>query len=388
MIPLMNISRQYKEIESEVSKTVLSVLESGKYIMGEHVKAFEKEFAEYVGVRFAISVGNGTDALVIALRALGVGAGDEVITCAMSFFATAEAISAVGATPVFVDCTLDTYTMDVQKIEEKINSKTKAIIPVHLYGQCADMDAINEIAKRNNIFVVEDAAQAAGATYKGKKAGSLGNIGCFSFFPTKNLGCAGDGGIITTNDEIFARKCRAYRVHGSGEDGKFAYESNHKSNVEDMDFGENLPKYYNFVIGYNSRLDELQAAILRIKLKYLDQWNGRRKELAEKYDREITNSHIKKPYVLQGNGHIYYTYVVKVTDREKLREALKNQEILSGVYFPVALHLQKVYEDLGYKKGDMPNAECLADCSLAIPMFAELEEFEQKEVIKALNKYL
>lgn len=389
MIPLMNIERQYETIKKELDETTIGVLSSGKYIMGENVKEFEKEFSEYMEVKYAVGVGNGTDALVIALRACGIKTGDEVITCAMSFFATAEAISSVGAIPVFVDCTSDTYTIDASKIEEKITEKTKAIIPVHLYGQCADMDEINEIAKKYNLLVIEDVAQAAGATYKGKKVGSLGDIACVSFFPTKNLGCAGDGGMILTNSDDLVKKCRAYRVHGSGLDGKYTYESMNKiTDAESIDFGENLPKYYNFLIGYNSRLDEIQATILRVKLKKLNEWNKTRGIIANRYSSLINNDSIIKPICKEDRSHIYYTYVIKTENREKLREELTKAEISSGVYFPVPLHLQKVYEHLGYKKGDMPNAESIANDSLAIPIFPELTNEEQDKVIEVLNKYV
>lgn len=387
-IPLMDVTRQYETIEQEIRENVLGVLRSGKYIMGEHVRSFEEEFAGYLGVKYAVAVGNGTDALVIALRAAEIGPGDEVITTAMSFFATAEAISAVGAMPVFVDCEKDTYTLDPDKIKEKITKKTKAIIPVHLYGQCADMERICQIAEKHQLLVIEDAAQAAGACYGEKKAGSLGHIGCFSFFPTKNLGCAGDGGMITTDSEEFARKCRAYRVHGSGADGKFLYESRQKGPIEPMDFHGHLPKYFNFAVGYNSRLDEIQAAILRVKLRYLDEWNQRRILLAKRYDDGIKNEGVKKPFCRDNARHIYYTYVICTENRDSLQAALKDQGIASGTYFPVPLHLQKVYMDLGYKKGDLPNAEYVADHSLAIPMFAELQEKEQESVIQVVNAWM
>lgn len=223
MIPLMNLTRQYQSLEQKLDWAALQVLHSGKYILGEEVAQFEREFAAYCGVKYAVGVGNGTDALVIALLAAGVEQGDEVITCAMSFFATAEAIATVGATPVFVDCTRDTYVIDAEKIEQNVTERTKAIIPVHLYGQCAEMEKINEIAKRHHLYVIEDCAQAAGAEYKGKRAGSMGDMGCVSFFPTKNLGCAGDGGMIITNDEELYNLCQAYRVHGSGINGFLAY---------------------------------------------------------------------------------------------------------------------------------------------------------------------
>lgn len=389
MIPLMNLTRQYKSLEEELDSAALRVLHSGQYIMGEEVSEFEKEFATYCGTKYAVGVGNGTDALMIALMAAGVGNGDEVITSAMSFFATAEAIAVVGATPVFVDCQKDNGIIDVEAIEEKISPKTKAIIPVHLYGQCADMDKINEIARKHNLMVIEDAAQAAGAEYKGKKAGSLGDIGCFSFFPTKNLGCAGDGGIITTNNETVYKCCMAYRVHGSGINGLFAYgeEKGITVSEEDVDFQGNLPKYYNFVIGHNSRLDALQAALLRIKLPQLDEWNEKRRRIASVYEEKIQNLHIEKMKCGADKKHIYYVYVLEVDNREKFRDYMKENGIATGVYFPVPLHQQRVFENLGYTKGDMPNAEYLAEHGVAIPMFAELTDIEIERIIQTVNDW-
>ncbi|MGN0271933.1 MAG: DegT/DnrJ/EryC1/StrS family aminotransferase [Lachnospiraceae bacterium] len=388
-IPLMNLTRQYKSLEKDLDSAALRVLHSGQYIMGEEVSEFEKEFAAYCGTKYAVGVGNGTDALMIALMAAGVGNGDEVITSAMSFFATAEAIAVVGATPVFVDCQKENGMIDVEAIEEKISPKTKAIIPVHLYGQCADMDKINEIARKHNLIVIEDAAQAAGAEYKGKKAGSLGDIGCFSFFPTKNLGCAGDGGIITTNNETVYKCCMAYRVHGSGINGLLAYgeEKGIAVSEEDVDFQGNLPKYYNFVIGHNSRLDALQAALLRIKLPQLDEWNEKRRRIASVYEEKIQNPHIEKMKCGADKKHIYYVYVLEVDNREKFRDYMKENGIATGVYFPVPLHLQRVFENLGYTKGDMPNAEYLAEHGVAIPMFAELTDIEVDRIIQTVNDW-
>lgn len=388
-IPLMNLTRQYKSLEKDLDSAALRVLHSGQYIMGEEVSEFEKEFAAYCGTKYAVGVGNGTDALMIALMAAGVGNGDEVITSAMSFFATAEAIAVVGATPVFVDCQKENGMIDVEAIEEKISPKTRAIIPVHLYGQCADMDKINEIARKHNLIVIEDAAQAAGAEYKGKKAGSLGDIGCFSFFPTKNLGCAGDGGIITTNNETVYKCCMAYRVHGSGINGLLAYgeEKGIAVSEEDVDFQGNLPKYYNFVIGHNSRLDALQAALLRIKLQQLDEWNEKRRRIASVYEEKIQNPHIEKMKCGADKKHIYYVYVLEVDNREKFRDYMKENGIATGVYFPVPLHLQRVFENLGYTKGDMPNAEYLAEHGVAIPMFAELTDIEVDRIIQTVNDW-
>ena len=389
MIPAMNVTRQYASIQDELDKAALTVLHDGQYILGKTVSEFEEAFAAYCGVKYAVGVGNGSDALVMALKACGVKPGDEVITTAMSFSATAEAITSVGAVPVFVDCTRDSYTIDPAEVEKKVGPKTKAIIPVHLYGQCADMDTLNAIAKANGLKVIEDCAQAAGATYKGKKAGSLGDAGCISFFPTKNLGCAGDGGIIVTDDECIYRQCKAFRAHGSGLDGLYTYgiQNGVEVSEDSMDFNGNLPKYFNFVTGYNSRLDALQAALLSVKLPYLDGWNERRREIAKQYDERITNPAVAKPVVCKDNTHIYYVYAVTTDKRDAFREYLKQNEITSGVYFPVPFHLQKVYEGLGYKKGDMPNAEFVAEHSLVLPMFPELTQEEINAVIEAVNRW-
>lgn len=388
-IPLMNLQRQYQNLKQQIDKAVLDVLASGRYIMGPNVKAFEKEFATYIGVKHAISVANGTDALQIALQSCNIKQGDEVITCGMSVFATSEAISSVGATPVFIDCRNDTYILDPDKIEEKITNKTKAILVVHLYGQCADMDKINEIAHKHNLKVIEDTAHATGATYKGKHAGSLGDIGCVSLFPTKNLGCDGDGGIITTNNDQLARICRALRVNGSGLDGKFAYNifNNIENDENDIDFGKNLPKYFNFVVGCNSRLDEIQAAILRVKLPYLDGWNIRRREIAQYYNEHITNPLFIKPAVDKHCEHIYYVYVLKTKYRDEFRDYMEKSGIATGVYFPVPLHLQVVYKNLKYKPGDLPNVENLADEGVAIPMFPELTIDELKRIVNVINNF-
>ena len=365
-------------------------MHDGQYILGETVENFERKFASYCQTGYAIGVANGSDALVIALKACGVKADDEVITTAMSFSATAEAITSVGAKPVFEDCTIDTYLIDPKDVEKKITDKTKAIIPVHLYGQCADMDQINELAYKYDLKVIEDCAQAVGATYKGKKAGSLGNVGCFSFFPTKNLGCDGDGGAIVTNDEKIYRQCRALRAHGSGLDGLFTYGIQNCVDIseENIDFNGNLPKYYNFVPGYNSRLDAIQAAILSVKLDYLDKWNERRNEIAKQYYERIVNQSIIKPFVSNENTHIYYVYTIATKKRDELRNYLKMNGITSGGYFPVPFHLQKVYENLGYKRGDFPNSEYVAEQSLVLPMFPELTQEEIDDVVETINRWI
>jgi len=389
-IPLLDLKKQYFDMKKEAEDKVLKVLENGAYIMGEYVKSFEKDFADYIGVKHAISVGNGTDALVIALKALGIGQGDEVITTPYTFFATAEAISFVGAVPVFVDVKLDTYNIDADKIEDKITNKTKAIMPVHIFGLCADMDKINKIAKKHNLYVIEDACQAAGSVYNGKKAGALADIACFSFFPTKNLGCAGDGGIITTDNDDLAVICKALRVHGSGEMGLRAYNllNNIDSEVEEDTSSDNTvynaKKYYNYLVGHNSRLDEIQAALLSIKLKKLDEYVAKRRENAEYYTEKLKNSLYTTPIEEQNNKHSYHQYILQTENREKITKKLAGKGIGTGVYYPVPLHLQKCYTSLGYKSGDMPNAEYLSHRTFAIPVFPEMSAEETEYVINAL----
>ncbi len=393
-IPLINLKKQYESIKDEVDKAVSEVLSSAQYIMGTNVKEFEKEFSEYLGVKHAISVGNGTDALIIALKALGIGEGDEVITTPWTFFATAESISFVGATPVFVDVRLDTFNIDPSKIEEKITPKTKAIMVVHIFGQPCDMDEINRIAKRHNLYVIEDAAQAVGSEYKGQKIGTLSDIATFSFFPTKNLGCAGDGGMIVTNDDNLATICRALRTHGSGENGQKAYniihnldeKLNEEKNVDNTVY--NPLKYYNYLIGHNSRLDEIQAAILRVKLKYLNEWNDKRRENAKFYNENLKDTRLVTPYEENNVKHIYHLYILQSEKREEIVEFLNKKGIATGIYYPVPLHLQKAYKDLGYKEGDLPNAEYLSHRTFAIPMFAELTDEEKNYIVQTINNYL
>lgn len=386
MIPLMNVERQAKSLGDSLTRRVTETVLSGQYILGNEVKQFERDFAEYCERKYAIGVASGTDAITIALKALGIGYGDEVITSAMSFFATPEAISNVGATPVFVDCTRDTFTIDVEKIESKITKNTKAIIPVHIYGQCADMDRINEIARKYELFVVEDCAQAAGATYKTHKACGMGDVSCVSFFPTKNLGGAGDGGIILTNSEDIYKKCRAFRAHGSGVDGQYTYNS-FIATKDEVDEKSNPTKYDNYVIGFNSRLDEIQATILNIKLPYLNSWNSKRNIIASKYNSGIKNDLVVKPKVQNGNYHVYYVYVVLVEDQNSFRKYLEDKGVSTGVYFPIPLHLQKPFEKLGYKEGEFPNAEYVSKHSVAIPMFPELTDHEVEYIIECINDY-
>lgn len=391
MLPLLNLKRQYENIKNEANQAINVVLENGSYIMGENVKSFEKEFSQYLGVKHSVSVGNGTDALVIALKALNIGDGDEVITSPYTFFATAEAISFVGAIPVFVDVRLDTYNIDENKIEEKITDKTKAIMPVHIFGQCAEMDKINEIAKKHNLYVIEDACQAAGAAYKGEKAGALSDVSCFSFFPTKNLACAGDGGMICTNDDKLDIILRALKAHGSGEMGQKAYNilNNINEVVEEDNSNDNTvynpKKYYNYLIGHNSRLDELQASLLRIKLRHLDEYIDNRRRTAEFYKENLKDTVLKMPCEDVNGKHSYHLFIVQSEDRENFVSKLSEKGIATGVYYPVPLHLQKCYTQLGYKTGDMPNAEYLSKRTFAIPMFPEINEEEKNFVVNTIR---
>lgn len=391
-IPLIDLKAQYESLAKELNEATLEVLSSANYIMGKNVLDFEKEFAEYIGVKHAISVGNGTDALVLSLKALGIGLNDEVITTPFTFFATAEAISAVGATPVFVDVDKDTFNIDVTQIEEKITNKTKAIMPVHIFGQCADMDEINEIAKKHNLYVIEDACQAIGGKYKGKNVGSLGDIACFSFFPTKNLGCAGDGGMIVTNDDNIAIIAKALRTHGSGENGQKAYnllnniEEEVKSAEGSNDTIYNPLKYYNYLIGYNTRLDAIQAAILKVKIKEIDNWNAKRREIAKVYNEALKDTDFVTPVCKEDVDSVYHMYILQSENREEVLQKLKEANIATGVYYPVPLHLQKVYKGLGYKEGDMPVAEYLSHRTFAIPVYPELTDKQIEYIISNLKK--
>ncbi|MDU1087095.1 MAG: DegT/DnrJ/EryC1/StrS family aminotransferase [Finegoldia magna] len=391
-IPLFNLKRQYKNIEEEVNANVLECFKNAQYIMGENVKQFEKEIAEKIGVKHAITVGNGTDALIIALKSLGIKEGDEVITTDYTFFATAEAIRFVGATPVFCDVELDTYNIDPSQIEEKITDKTKAIICVHLFGNACKMDEINDIAKRHNLYVVEDAAQAINSQYKGKNVGNLGDIACFSFFPTKNLGCFGDGGMITTNDDDLATIIRALKVHGSGENGMKAYAILNDEEVEvvEQNSGDNTVynplKYYNYLIGHNSRLDEIQAAILRIKLKHLDEYTENRRSISHKYIDALKDTSLVMPTETEGGKHVFHLFILQSENREDIESKLKEKGIATGTYYKVPMHLQKAFNDLGYKKGDFPNAEYLSERTFAIPLFPEMNDEEREYIINSIKE--
>lgn len=366
MIPFVDLKAQYDSIKDEIDEAIQNVINNTSFIMGEELKKFEEEFAQFCDVKYAIGVANGSDALILALRACGIGEGDEVITIPHTFIATAEAISNVVGKVIFVDIDPKTYTIDVSKIEEKINKRTKAIIPVHLYGQSANMDPIMRLAKKYDLKVIEDAAQAHGAEYKGKKVGSIGDVGCFSFYPGKNLGAYGDAGMITTNNEEISKKLRLLRNHGRV-----------------------TKKYEHEIEGYSSRLDNLQAAILRVKLKYLNKWNAMRRKNAEKYNELLGNiGEITTPYEADYAKHVYHLYVIRVKNgRDKLREELKSKGVATGIHYPIPLHLQPAYSYLGYKRGGFPVTEKASQEILSLPMFAELNGGQIEEIVKIIKNF-
>jgi len=363
-VPFLDLKRQYDAIKKEIDEAVFSVLSHTKFILGPEVKSLEERVAAYCGTKYAIGVASGTDALLLSLRACEVKPGDEVITTSFSFFASAGVISRLGAIPVFVDIDADTYNIDPAQVEKKISPKTKAIMPVHLFGQCADMDPIIDVAKQHNLKVVEDAAQSIGAGYKGKKAGTIGDFGCFSFFPSKNLGGAGDGGMVVTDDPEMAEMIRILRVHGS------------------------KPKYYHSIIGYNSRLDTLQAAILAVKLKHLDDWSKKRRKHAEAYNSAFKDLDIITPKEESYSYHIYNQYTIAVKKRDELRKYLKQKEIGHDSYYPVPLHLQECYKFLGYNKGDLPVSEKRAEEVVSIPVYPELTQQEQEYIISTIKEFV
>lgn len=364
MIPISDPKSQLKPIKNEILDLFAEVLKSGHYILGPYVEKLEHEIANRLSVNEAIGVANGTDALVLTLEAFGIGKGDEVITTPFTFFATAEAITRVGATPVFVDVDKDSFNIDPKLIEEKVTLATKAILPVHIFGQPAKMDEIHKIAKKFDLVVIEDAAQAFGATYKGKEVGSLGDAACFSFFPTKNLSTMGDGGLVTTSNPNVAQKIRELRVHGSRR------------------------KYLHHKIGYNSRLDEVHAAILFTCLKYIDQWNRQRIMLANRYISELEElSFISLPKTEPNTKHVYHLFCIKSDFREDLIAHLTKHRIQSGIYYPRCLHLQEVYQDLNYKKGDLPVAEKLSEQLFAIPLYPNLSFKDQDKIIQVIKNF-
>lgn len=387
-IQLMDVQRQHETYASEYEEAALEILRSGHYIGGEEVSLFEEEFASYEGAKYGISCGNGTDSIVIALRALGIGVGDEVITVSWTFFATAEAIASVGATPVFVDVCEDTYCMNPALIEPAITRKTKAILPVNFYGNSCDMDAIRIICKKYNLYLITDCAQSAGTRYKGERKNTLGDVSCFSFFPTKNLGCAGDGGMILTNDENIAKACRSLKVHGSGKEGLWTLKREY--GLKGKEFPDNMPigesKYYNYLIGYNSRLDAIQAAILRKKLTHLEEFITGRRNNAKIFDDAFKNTKCITPIEGKNVYHSYYIYALKHNRAKQIMKKLKEAGIACGTYYPVPLHLQGAFQKLGYKMGDLPITEELSKTTFAIPVFPEMYEEERKYIIEQVKK--
>ncbi|RLD01147.1 MAG: transcriptional regulator [Chloroflexi bacterium] len=361
-VPLLDLVSQYKEIKPEIDAAIQRVLDSGYFILGPEVVALEAEVADYLGVAHGIGVASGTDALILALRALDIRAGDEVILPAYSFFATVGAILHVGAIPVFVDVDEKTYCIDAEQVRAKISEKTKAIIPVHLYGQSADMDVLVEIAAEHDLRIIEDNAQAFGAEYKGRKTGGIGDIGCLSFFPSKNLGGYGDGGMVVTDNPKLAENLRMLRVHGWKK------------------------KYFPEVLGYNSRLDALQAAILRVKLPYLDGWNDGRRKVAHAYSSALAGiENLRTPYEAPDRKHVYHLYILQIPNRDELESHLKEAEIGTSVYYPQPLHLAEPCRALGYKEGDFPVAEKASAETIAIPVYPEMSNEQIDYVVEVLK---
>jgi dTDP-4-amino-4,6-dideoxygalactose transaminase len=378
-IPPLDLAQQYQTISEEVSKAVLEVLASGRYIGGPPVQGFERQFAAYVGVEECVACNSGTDALYLALRALNIGLGDQVITTPFTFIATAEVITHVGATPVFVDIDPLTYNLDLNQLPAAITSKTRAVLPVHLFGQPVDMTRLMSIAQSRGLAVIEDCAQATGAEWAGRKTGSIGHVGCFSFFPTKNLGACGDGGAVTTNDAALAEAIRTLKEHGSNR------------------------RYYHEATGINSRLDAVQAAILQVKLRYLDTWNDLRRQVAARYRQLLAPlPGMILPQELTGGRSVWNQYTIRLLGnrldpafhskpgsyRDEVRSRLQECGVGSMVYYPLPLHLQPVYADLGYQAGDLPVAEQVAAEVLSLPMFPELSPAQQAQVVYRLKDCL
>ncbi|MBX3235456.1 MAG: DegT/DnrJ/EryC1/StrS family aminotransferase [Nitrospiraceae bacterium] len=366
-IPLLDLKAQYQSMRSEILAAIEATCDDQGFILGPRVAALEQAIAKYVGSSHGIGVASGSDALLLALMALGVRAGDEVVTVPFTFFATAGAISRLGAKPVFVDIRPDTFNMDPALLERAITSKTKAIIPVHLFGQCADMDAINQIAKRHKIGVIEDACQAIGAGRGGKRAGVLGDLACFSFFPSKNLGGFGDGGMVTTNDKAVAESIAMLRVHGS------------------------RVRYVHEAIGINSRLDALQAAILLVKLKRLDDWAEGRRKNAARYQKLFADAKLQGrvtlPTVEASSFHVFNQFTLRVQKRDELRAYLKDKGVGTEVYYPVPMHLQNCYRDLGHQKGSFPQSERAAEEVLSLPIYAELSDEQLQYVVQTIAEF-
>ncbi len=369
-VPVLNLRAQYQAMRDEIEPVLLRVIESQMFVMGPEVEALEAELAAYCGAAHGIGCASGTDALLLPLMAKGVGPGDEVITTPFSFFATAGSIWRTGAKPVFVDIEPDTYNLDPDRIKAAITPRTRVIIPVHLYGQTADMDRIALIAREHKLFVLEDAAQAVGAIHKGRCAGTLGDAAALSFYPTKNLGGFGDGGMMLTGDPAMARALARLRVHGME------------------------PKYHHHEVGFNSRLDALQAAVLRVKLRYLDDWTQRRRQAAERYrslfEAQRLTEHVVLPCERAANVHVYNQYVIRVPAavRDPLRDYLTARQIGTEIYYPIPLHLQPCFASLGHRTGDFPIAESAAQQTIALPMYPELTDEQQRAVVVSIRQFL
>jgi dTDP-4-amino-4,6-dideoxygalactose transaminase len=362
-VVMLDLKAQFAKYKSELMRAVEEVCSSQILCLGPAVERFEKEAAAYCGCKYATGVSSGTDALLLSLMAAGIGPGDEVITTPFTFFATAGTVSRVGAKPVFADVDAETFNIDPAKIEAKITKKTRAIIPVHIFGQTAQMGPIMEIARRHNLLVIEDAAQAMGATQDGKQAGSIGDIGCYSFYPTKNIGAFGDAGMVVTNNDALAEKIRLMRVHGEN------------------------PRYYYRMIGGNFRMDNLQGAVLSVKLKYLDEWNKKRRDNAAIYNSMFAGTIVKPQKIEQNNVSIYHQYTITVPKRDMLHAYLSKQGIGSGIFYPQPLHLQDCFKGLGYKKGDFPAAEEITESVLSLPIYQELTSEQIKHVGKTVLEF-
>lgn len=360
-IPLMNLPLQYQNLKKEIDPAIKRIIESGEFILGEELQLFEKEFAQYCGIKYCLGVSSGSTALDIALKAIGIEGGDEVICPTLTFTATAAAVVNLGATPVFIDINPDTYNLDKNQLVKNITKRTKAIIVVHLYGQISDMDEISKIAKKYNLKIIEDAAQAHGAIYKNKKAGSWGDAACFSFYPSKNLGCFGDGGAVVTNNSKIAKDITLLRDHGR------------------------ISKYDHKIVGYNGRLDNLQAAVLRVKLRYLEEWNRKRRQIANYYSQKLSDIY-NFPFVSPDSDHVFYVYTLRHIKRDLIMDLLIKKGISSGIYYPIPLHLQKAYSYLEYRKGDLPIAESACNSIFSIPIYPELTQNEIQYVVKTLNE--
>ena len=362
IVPFVDLRSQYLSIKQEIDEALARVLDQTSFVLGREVEAFEAAFAQYTGASFCVGLNSGTAAIQLAVTACGLGAGDEVIVPANTFFATAEGVSTAGATPVFVDADAVSYNLDITKIEAAITERTRAIMPVHLYGQSADLDPIIEIAERHNLLVIEDAAQAHGSLYKGRRVGALGRAGCFSFYPGKNLGAYGEGGAVVTNDAEVARRVRLLRDHGSER------------------------KYHHEIIGYNFRLEGIQGAVLNVKLAHLDKWNELRREHAALYTELLQQSGLVLPREMPYARHVYHLYVVQTTARDALQQTLSESGVQTGIHYPIPIHLQPAYAFLNLGRGDFPEAERQAGRVLSLPMFPELTEKQIHRVAEAIGK--